>query len=200
MDPKIANPTLPGVDDASVTRRDVTVLLHAWGDGDAKAAERLTELVYAQVRAIAAKHLRNLSRGATLQATELAHEVFVNLLQANLQWRDRRHFYGVVSAALRNILIDSVRAKVSEKRGGGQVHVTLSAAEGVIEEVTDGAELNESLEALRALDPRKHEIVELFYLLGLKREEIAEVTGVSVATVDRELRFARAWLKERIQA
>jgi RNA polymerase sigma factor (TIGR02999 family) len=185
---------------AHVTREDVTVLLRAWGGGDADAAERLTEIVYAQVRAMAGKHLRRSAGGATLQATELAHEMFVRLLEAEVAWRDRRHFYGVVSAALRNILIDSARARGSEKRGGGQLHVTLSAADEVIEQAADGAVLDEALCRLKALDARKHEIIEFHYLLGLKRDEIADVIGVSVPTVDRDLRFAKAWLREQLQA
>ena len=187
-------------DDSPATRRDVTVLLHAWSDGDAAAADRLTELVYAQVRAMAGKHLRQVDAGVTLQATELAHEMFMRLLEADVSWRDRRHFYGVVSAALRNILIDTARARGSEKRGGRQIHVTLSAADGVADERSEALVLDDALQALKAVDARKHEIIEFHYLLGLKREEIAEVTGLSVPTVDRDLRFARAWLKERMQA
>ncbi|HNR92878.1 MAG TPA: ECF-type sigma factor [Dokdonella sp.] len=184
----------------SVTCQDVTVLLHAWGSGDAAAAERLTEIVYAQVRAMAGKHLRRNAAGATLQATELAHETFVRLLEAGIAWRDRRHFYGVVGAALRNILIDSARARGAEKRGGGQVHVTLSAADEVIGAGNEVDALAEALQRLRELDARKGEIVEFHYLLGLKREEIAAVVGVSVPTVDRDLRFAKAWLREQLQA
>lgn len=187
-------------DSPPATRRDVTVLLHAWGQGDAAAASRLTDLVYAQVRAMAGKHLRQASSGLTLQATELAHEMFLRLLEAEVDWRDRRHFYGVVSAALRNILIDTARARGAEKRGGGQIHVTLSAADEVVQSGSDAMALDSALNALRARDERKHEIVEFHYLLGLKREEIAEVVGISVPTVDRELRFARAWLKEQMQS
>jgi RNA polymerase sigma factor (TIGR02999 family) len=185
---------------AHVTREDVTVLLRAWGGGDADAAERLTEIVYAQVRAMAGKHLRRSAGGATLQATELAHEMFVRLLEAEIAWRDRRHFYGVVSAALRNILIDSARARGSEKRGGGQLHVTLSSADEVVQPTADASMLDEALCRLKAIDARKHEIIEFHYLLGLKRDEIADVIGVSVPTVDRDLRFAKAWLREQLQA
>lgn len=186
--------------ESSVTRDDVTQLLRAWGNGDAAAAEHLTELVYAQIRAMANRHVRRSGPGVTLQATELAHEMFMRLLEAEVDWRDRRHFFGVVSAALRNILIDSARARGSEKRGGGQIHVTLSAADDVMQDGGDLSALPEALLALRAMDERKHEIVEFHYLLGLKREEIASVIGVSVPTVDRELRFSRAWLKEYLQA
>jgi RNA polymerase sigma factor (TIGR02999 family) len=185
---------------ASVTQQDVTVLLQAWGGGDAAAAERLTGIIYAQVRAMAGKQLRRSVVRGTLQATELAHELFVRLLEAEIPWRDRRHFYGVVSAALRKILIDGARARGSEKRGGGQIHVTLSAADEIVAHASDAVALDEALRTLREVDARKHEIIELHYLLGLKRNEIAEVVGVSVATVDRELRFARAWLREQLQA
>jgi RNA polymerase sigma factor (TIGR02999 family) len=181
------------------TRRDVTELLHGWSRGDARATENLTELVYAQIRAMAGKQVRQGGPAAALQATELAHELFVRLLESDIDWRDRRHFFGVVSAALRNILIDSARARGSEKRGGGQIHVTLSGASEVADS-NEAAALHEALLALRELDERKHEIVEFHYLLGLKREEIAEAVGISVPTVDRELRFAKAWLKEQLQA
>jgi RNA polymerase sigma factor (TIGR02999 family) len=196
-------PAAAGEADGAVTPRDVTVLLHAWSGGDAAAAERLTELVYAQVRAIAGKHLRQFGGRMTLQPTELAHELFLRLIGAEIAWQDRRHFYGVVSVAMRRILVDSARARGSERRGGGHLHVTLSAAENVFPVAADanGSDafaLDEALDALRALDARKSEVVELTYLLGLKREEIAEVMAISVPTVDRELRFARAWLKQRL--
>jgi RNA polymerase sigma factor (TIGR02999 family) len=196
-------PVAAGEADEAAASRDVTVLLHAWSGGDNVAAERLTELVYAQVRAIAGKHLRQFGGRMTLQPTELAHELFLRLIGADIAWQDRRHFYGVVSVAMRRILVDGVRARSSERRGGGNVHVTLSAAENFFpDEVdangSDAFALDEALDALRALDVRKSEVVELTYLLGLKREEIAEVMAISVPTVDRELRFARAWLKQRL--
>lgn len=179
--------------------KDVTEMLRSWGEGDSRAAERLTEFVYAQVRAMARRNLRQASGRISLQPTELAHELFVKLLDAGIAWRDRRHFYGVVSAALRNLLIDTARARASEKRGGDALHVTLSAAEDVAEEIRDPTALDDALRELRALDERKHEIIELHYLLGFKREEIAEIVGVSVPTVDRDLRFAKTWLHDRLR-
>jgi RNA polymerase sigma factor (TIGR02999 family) len=180
--------------------RDVTRLLRAWSSGDDNAAERLTELVYAQVRAIAGKHLRQFGGQLTLQPTELAHELFIRLIGTDTNWQDRRHFYGVVSVAMRRILVDTARARASDKRGGGELHVTLSAADQAGDENSDAIALEEALEALRAIDGRKCEIIELNYLLGLKREEIADVLEISVPTIDRELRFARAWLKQRLAA
>jgi len=179
---------------------DVTALLHAWGKGDAAAAAQLTEIVYAQVRAIAGKHLRQFDGNLTIAPTELANELFLRLLSKDIDWRDRRHFFGVVVAAMRNLLVDLVRARRSEKRGGGQVHVTLSAAENHPADSEEPAALDAALADLRELDSRKCEIIELTYFLGLKREEICATLDISLATVDRELRFARAWLKERLAA
>lgn len=182
------------------TQAELTRLLHAWSDGDRGAGDQLTELVYAQVRAIAGKHLRQYRNHLTLQPTELANELFLRLIGSDINWQDRRHFYGVVSVAMRRLLVDAARAHSSDRRGGGLIHVTLSAANEAADtqESGDAAALEEGLQALRALDARKCEIIELNYLLGLKREEIAEVVGVSVPTVDRELRFARAWLRQRL--
>ncbi len=185
---------------AEADRRDMTAMLRAWGEGEPGAAERLTEFVYAQVRAMARRNLRQASGRVSLQPTELAHEMFVRLLDAEIAWRDRRHFYGVVSAALRNLLVDTARARASGKRGGDMLHVTLSAAEDVAEEIRDPLALDEALRELRALDERKHEIIELHYLLGFKREEIAGIVGISVPTVDRDLRFAKTWLQDRLRA
>ncbi len=178
----------------------LTRLLHAWSDGNQAAAGELAELVYAQVRAIAGKHLRQYRNQLTLQPTELANELFLRLITSDVSWQDRRHFYGVVSVAMRRLLVDASRAGSAERRGGDLIHVTLSAASDAAGEETSGdaTALEEALQALRAIDPRKCEIIELNYLLGLKREEIAEVMGISVPTIDRELRFARAWLRQRL--
>jgi RNA polymerase sigma factor (TIGR02999 family) len=181
---------------------EVTQLLGAWREGDTGARDRMIALVYGQVRQLAARHLRRQfgQQAVTLQPTELANELFLKLLSVDANWEDRRHFYNAATVALRRILIDAARARGSEKRGGGRAHVTLSAAEDEPIESSDAEVLDEALGALRQLDPRKCEIVEMSYLLGLKREEIAAALGVSVPTIDRDLRFARAWLQQRLSA
>jgi RNA polymerase sigma factor (TIGR02999 family) len=183
-------------------RAQVTQLLGEWRDGSANARDRVIEAVYDHVRQLAARHLRRqYGPGAvTLQPTELANELFIRLMGADAEWEDRRHFYNAATVAMRRILVDTARARGSDKRGGNQVHLTLSAAENTPIDTSDAELLDEALVALRALDARKCEIIEMTYLLGLKREEIAAVLGVSVPTVDRDLRFARAWLQQRLAA
>lgn len=178
----------------------VTQLLDAWRGGNASARDRVITVVYDQVRQLAARHLRRqFGPGAvTLQPTELANELFIKLLDSDADWEDRRHFYNAAAVAMRRILVDTARARGSDKRGGNQVHLTLSAAEDTPIESDDAELLEEALVALREVDPRKCEIIEMTYLLGLKREEIATSLAVSVPTVDRDLRFARAWLQQRL--
>lgn len=179
---------------------EVTQLLGAWREGDTGARDRMIALVYDQVRQLAARHLRRQygQQAVTLQPTELANELFLKLLDADAAWEDRRHFYNAAAVAMRRILIDAARARSSDKRGGGRAHVTLSAAEQEAIESNDADLLDEALNALRQLDARKSEIIEMSYLLGLTREQIAASLGVSVPTVDRDLRFARAWLQQRL--
>lgn len=178
----------------------VTRLLDAWRAGSVDARDRVIAVVYDQVRQLAARHLRRQFGPAavTLQPTELANELFIKLLDSQAGWDDRRHFYNAATLAMRRILVDTARARGSDKRGGHQVHLTLSAAEDQPLQASDADVLEEALVALRELDPRKCEIVEMSYLLGLTRDEIAAALAISVPTVDRDLRFARAWLQQRL--
>ena len=178
----------------------VTQLLAQWQNGESAAGDQVVALVYDRVRRLAASHLRRQSGpGAiTLRPTELANELFLRLLDRRSDWHSRAHFYNAAAMAMRRILIDASRARQRDKRGGGQVHLTLSAADNQAIETDDGEALNEALEELRQRDPRKGQIIEMTYLLGLSREEIAEALAISVPTVDRDLRFARAWLQTRL--
>ncbi len=175
----------------------LTQLLQSWSRGDAAAGDAVLALVYDRIRQLAARRLHGGS--AALQPTELAHELVLNLLDADVQWQDRVHFFKTVAVAMRNILNDLGRKQAAVRRGGGQLRVTLRAAEDVGDDRSDDAEeLHEALTALRELDPRKADVIELAYLVGLGLEEVAAVLDVSLATVNRDLRFARAWIRQRL--
>jgi RNA polymerase sigma factor (TIGR02999 family) len=187
--------------DVDADRGQLTRLLRAWSGGDARAADAVLALVYDRIRQLAARRLRAEGGGHGLQPTELANELVINLLDADVAWQDRVHFFKTVAVALRNILHDVGRRQGSAKRGGGQIRVTLGAAEDVpAEDVSDAEALHEALLQLRASDARKADVVELNYLVGLELEDVARVLDVSLATVNRDLRFARAWLRERLAA
>lgn len=176
----------------------LTRLLDAWrSDGDIAARNEVMSLVYDQVRRLAARELGRQSgpRALTLRPTDLAHELFLRLLGSDSGWENRRHFYNAAIQAMRQILIDTARQRHSEKRGGGGVHLTLSAAEDVATAEHPGEAVVEALDALNALDPRKAEVAQMRYLLGLEHTEIAALVNVSVSTVERDLRLARAWLQ-----
>ncbi len=178
----------------------ITRLLRQWQGGDASARERLVEAVYTQVRAIAQRSARALP-GGSLSATELAHEALLRLLDADAGWEDRRHFFNVVAQATRQVLVDAARRRLRDKRGGGAVPLSLSAADAVAcEEDATLLRLHEALEALGRQDARRSQVLELTYFGGLDREQVARALGVSVPTVDRDLRFGRAWLKQAMEA
>lgn len=189
------------LEDPEAQRGQLTGLLRAWSGGDGQAADAVLSLVYDRIRQLAARRLRADGGPALLQPTELANELVINLLGADVAWQDRVHFFKTVAVAMRNILHDVGRRQGSAKRGGGQVRVTLGAAEDVAaDEVGDAEALYEALTQLRESDPRKADVIELNYLVGLDLEEVARVLDVSLATVNRDLRFARAWLKQRLEA
>lgn len=180
----------------------LTQLLQAWSAGDARAADQVLAVVYARIKQLAGARLQRDGQAAGLAPTELAHEVIANLLSADVSWQDRAHFFKTVAVAMRNHLHDLARHDLAEKRGGGQQHLTLGAAAA---EASDGmsgaaADLHEAMLALRQLDPRKADVIELHWLVGLGLEEVAATLQVSLATVNRDLRFARAWLKDQLAA
>jgi RNA polymerase sigma factor (TIGR02999 family) len=182
------------------THPQLTRLLRAWSGGDAKAADQVLALVYDRLRQIAAQRVRLSHAREQLAPTELANEVIANLLEADVSWQDRAHFFKTVAVAMRNFLHDLARRDAAQKHGGGQVHVTLSAADHESGAALDGdvEALHESLAALRELDARKADVIELHFLVGLQLEEVAQTLDVSLATVNRDLRFARAWMKDRL--
>ena len=173
----------------------VTQLLRAMSGGDQQAFEKLVPLVYEQLRKLAARSLRSERPDHTLRATALVHEAYMHLVDVDLNWQDRRHFYAVAARVMRQILVDHARSQKRQKRGGGAVQIPLDEAVLVGPETApDVLNLDESLKRLSDLDRRKSQIVELLFFGGLTYEEAAGVLDISAATVHRELKMAKAWL------
>lgn len=180
---------------------DITHLIAAWRGGDGNAREALMQRVYANVRAIAAQSLRAMP-GATLSATDLAHEALLRLLGSELGWVDRRHFFHVAAQATRQVLVDAARRRLADKRGGGMQCVELDEARSLASPESDEQllRIDEALRDLAISDARRAQTIELVYFGGLSRPEVAAALDVSEGTVDRDLRLARAWLKTALQA
>lgn len=180
------------------TTHEVTQLLVAWGHGDQAAADQLIPLVYGQLRRIARNRLRGEFASQNLQSTDLINEAYVRLVEQSVNWQSRAHFYGIAARLMRQILIDKARARHALKRGGDQHQISLTDADGEFKQSRDLLALNEALEALSEIDPKRSEIVELRFFGGLTIEETAEVLGVSAPTVERSWRVARAWLQTEL--
>jgi RNA polymerase sigma factor (TIGR02999 family) len=179
---------------------DVTQLLLDWNAGDQGALAELMPLVYAELRQIAARQLRRERRDHTLQPTALVHEAWMRLVHTErLTWQNRAHFLGVAAELMRRVLVDHARRRGAGIRGGGETRLSLDEAIGAAQprEVNLLA-LDDALTSLATLDPRQSRIVELKYFGGLEIEEIAEVVGISPATVKRDWQWARAWLQREI--
>jgi RNA polymerase sigma factor (TIGR02999 family) len=180
---------------------EITLLLAKWKDGEASAFDELMPLVYPHLRQVAAAYVRRERNPDVIQATVLVNELYLRLLnQKQACWDDRRHFYTFAAKVMRMILIDHARGNQAQMRGGGMQRVPLADDLAWIDigspELLD---LNHALEELAILDPHKVELVELRYFLGCTSEETADLTHVSKATVDRELRFIKSWLYGRIR-
>lgn len=174
----------------------VTDLLHAWRDGDPAALERLTPIVYGELRRIARRHMGRERLSHTLQTTALVNEAYLRLVDiGRMRWQDRAHFLAMASRIMRRILVEAARARRNQKRGGGVEYITLDEAVAVAPDRSpDLLALNEALHALAAVSPRKSQVVELRFFGGLTIEETAEVLDVSGDTVRRDWRLAKAWL------
>ncbi|MDX1516834.1 MAG: ECF-type sigma factor [Woeseiaceae bacterium] len=176
----------------------VTTLLREWRSGDRDALEQLAPLIYDDLRRIAATHLRSERPGHTLQATALVNEAFARLAEADVSFQDRAHFFAIAARTMRRILTDYGRARQSSKRGSGVAPVTLHEDVVGTEKPADIVALDEALDKLAAFDARKSDALVLHYFGGMTYDEIAEALNVSAATVDRELRLAKAWLAHEI--
>jgi len=178
----------------------VTRALRAVVRGDERAAAELLPLVYEELRKLARSWMAKLPPGQTLQATALVHEAYLRVVRSeDPGWEGRRHFFAAAARAMREILIERARKKASPKRGGGRKRVDLGDLAVAIEApAQDMLALDEALVRLEREDSRRHQIVMLRFFAGLSLAETAEVLGVSVPTVERDWRYARAWLHKEL--
>jgi RNA polymerase sigma factor (TIGR02999 family) len=180
-------------------------LLGRWRTGDRAAEAELMRYVYPVMRDIARMRVRRMPSDFTLRATELANEAYARLAQSAVDWRDRTHFFAVAARAIRNIVVDYVRAQEAEKRGGDLPFVPLElaaevAGDDAIDLRVDWLSVHNALDELEELDAGISRVVELKFFSGLNTDEIAQAAGISRATVVRDWRFARAWLADRLGA
>ena len=178
---------------------NVTALLRDWRAGDSDALHQLTPLIYDDLRQIAAGYLRSERPGHTLQATALVNEAFVRMADSDIPFNDRAHFFALAARMMRRILTDYGRGRMSQKRGSGVPAVTLQEERVSESTSVDIVELDDALEKLAALDARKSDILVLHYFGGMTYDETAEALNISAATVDRDLRLAKAWLSNELR-
>jgi RNA polymerase sigma factor (TIGR02999 family) len=179
--------------------QEVTALLLALSEGKRDVTDQLISLVYAELRKLAGGYLRNERDGHTLQPTALVHEAFLKLVDQNVEWESRTHFFSMAATLMRRILVDYARAYKAEKRGGDEPKVSLEEAFVFARErPSQMIALDEALENLAKIDPRRSRVVELRFFGGLNNEEIASVLGVHSNTVLRDWTLARAWLKTQL--
>jgi RNA polymerase sigma factor (TIGR02999 family) len=183
------------------SRDDITRLLRDWSGGDATALPRLVEIVYPELRRIAARRLRGERDGHTLQPTALVHEAYMRLAQQQpgKQWQDRTHFFAVAAHVVRAVLVDHARARRAIKRGAGEVAIDLAmASESVAPAPVDLLDLDAALQSLEALDKEQGRIVELRYFAGLSIDETAEALGTSASTVKRGWLAAKTYIRRHL--
>jgi RNA polymerase sigma factor (TIGR02999 family) len=175
---------------------EITALLQQWSGGDERARDQLIPLMYEPLRELAHRRLRGAPGEWSLDTTSLVHEVYIRLINAPaLELGDRSHFLGLASEIMRNLLVDRARARLAAKRGSGEVPLELDEALSVADESLEAiTELDEALTRLRQFSPRQAELLQHHYFGGLSLDESAAALGISVATVKRDMRSARAWL------
>jgi RNA polymerase sigma factor (TIGR02999 family) len=181
--------------------QDLTQLLQAWQNGDPEAIHKLIPLVYRELHRIAGRYMRRQKEDSTFQTTALVHEAYCKLVdQKRVQWQNRAHFFAVASKLMRRILVDQARKHAASKRGGAIPRIALD--ENLIMSPARAEEfvaLDEALTQLAQIDPRKCRLVEMKFFGGLSSDEMAQVEKVSVSTIEREWRKAKAWLYHEVQ-
>jgi RNA polymerase sigma factor (TIGR02999 family) len=180
---------------------EVTRILSAIEQGDAKAAEQLLPLVYDELRKLAAQKLAQERPGQTLQPTALVHEAYLRLVDVEKvqHWDSRGHFFAAAAEAMRRVLIDNARRRCAQRRGGGAKRQSLQGIEAAAPDSDDELlAVDEALERFQKIDPTKAELVKLRYFGGLTIPEAAQALGISTTTANRYWAYARAWLHEEL--
>lgn len=184
-----------------MTGNDVTLLLDQVRHGAADAPQRLIEAVYEELRRMAQAKMRAIRPGHTLQPTALVNEAFLRLVGNQDQLEDRAHFFGAAAKAMERVLVDHARQKQAKKRGGGAARVTLHEVHAHAPAPNlDVLETHEAIDTLEQESPELASLIRLRYFVGMTLEQIAESTGVSLATIKRRWTFAKAWLYDRLGA
>jgi RNA polymerase sigma factor (TIGR02999 family) len=190
----------------SAVAPEITQLLKGWGGGDQNCLNQLIPKVHGELRRMARRYMRDERAGHTLQATALINEVYVRMIGAtSVDWQDRAHFFAVAAQMMRRILVDAARSRTARKRGGGAVRVD-HATEFDLDQLPDTSPgrdrelvaIDEALDTLERMDPRKARVVELRFFAGLSVEETAAALRISAQSVMRDWRLAKAWLTREL--
>jgi RNA polymerase sigma factor (TIGR02999 family) len=178
----------------------VTELLLAWGSGDESAFGELVPLIHAELHRLARRHMRGERQHHTLQTTALVNEAFLRLTNLKrMRWQDRAHFFAVSARLMRRVLVDHARSRQFLKRGGGATTAPFDEASMPVERSVNLVALDDALQALAAIDPRKAKVVEMRFFAGFSVDETAAALQVSPETVMRDWRVAKAWLHRELQ-
>jgi RNA polymerase sigma-70 factor, ECF subfamily len=179
----------------------LTQLLIDVGNGNDAALNQILPQIYDELRRLAGSYMSRERSDHTLQPTALVHEAYLRLIdQRRVDWKNRAQFFGLAANMMRRVLVNHARDRAAGKRGGSSPRVTLSMAEGLEQPELDVMAVDEALRKLAELDPRKARIIEFKFFTGLTADEISELLRISTATVEREWKFARAWLFNALRA
>ncbi len=179
--------------------REVTELLLRWQEGDEAAAESVTRLIYGELHRLAHSYMRRESHDRLLQTTALVNEAYIRLVDLDVQWQGRSHFFGICAQLMRRILVDAARRRRAEKRGGDVPPLRLGDYEIPAERANHLVALDEALLDLEKIDRRKSKALELRYFGGMTAAEIGEALELSTRSVERDLRLARAWVADALR-
>lgn len=180
--------------------REVTELLLRWREGDAAAAESVTRLIYGELHRLAHSYMRREGPDCLLQTTALVHEAYLRLVDLDVPWEGRSHFFGICAQLMRRILVDAARRRRAEKRGGDVPPLRLGDYEIAAERADHLMALDDALRDLERIDHRKSKALELRYFGGMTAAEIGEALELSTRSVERDLRLARAWVADALRA